>query len=382
VPGVYTVSAAVRGTGAGTYQATPPRQSIRVTKGHTRRVRVTYRLTPNTPPGPSEGRPPADTPLAGVTEPEAVISLTFDDGWRSQYTNAIPLLDRYGFRSTQYIHTGGLREPEHVTEAMIRSMHAGGHQIAAHSVTHSHLTTLNPTQLQSELVDSRQTLEAIIGAPVVDFATPYGDYNPAVLAAVSKIFRTHRTASSGDNTTTRFNPSYIRTRTILRTTTVADVEQWVQAAKQAHQWLVLAYHQVGDDPTVPYGTTTEKLDAHLAAIRDSGVRVATVDKVVSEISSQPGAVSPWIARDTLAVELAQGPQTPNGYSYAITLRGFPPGANVTVACHSPIASPGLGTFTLVADVAGGAFAPSICPSGGGVDHWVVADGVTSNRVAW
>ncbi len=104
-----------------------------------------------------------------------MVSLTFDDGWRSQYTNAIPLLDRYGFRPTQYIHAGGASDPEHVTEA--------------HSVIHAHLTALSPTQLQRELVDSRQTLEAIIGAPVIDFATPYGDYNPAVLAAISTIYR-------------------------------------------------------------------------------------------------------------------------------------------------------------------------------------------------
>lgn len=294
-PGVYTVNAAAVDTPRGSYRPAPARQIVRVIRGRRRSVLVTYAPAPTNPSvdpttGAVDGGAGAVPPT--VKPPEPVVSITFDDGLRSQYTNAIPLLDRYGFTSTQYIPTAGVGDPGRVTVDMIRSMYAGGHQIAAHTVTHPHLTTLSPERLQSELTESRQTLEAIIGAPVLDFASPYGDYNADVLAAIGRVFRTHRTASSGDNTTSPFNRSYIRTQTVQRTTTVADVQQWIDAAKQGHKWLVIAYHQVVATPTDAYGTTPETLDAQLAAIRDSGLRVATVDAVVSEIDAQGGSAKP------------------------------------------------------------------------------------------
>ena len=42
-----------------------------------------------------------DRPI--IENNEKVVILTFDDGWQSQYKNAKPILDKYGFKGTFFI---------------------------------------------------------------------------------------------------------------------------------------------------------------------------------------------------------------------------------------------------------------------------------------
>jgi peptidoglycan/xylan/chitin deacetylase (PgdA/CDA1 family) len=49
--------------------------------------------------------------------------------------------------------------------------------IGAHTVTHPVLSTLTPDASRREITDSKCACEAIIGAPVMSFAYPYGDFD-------------------------------------------------------------------------------------------------------------------------------------------------------------------------------------------------------------
>lgn len=83
-----------------------------------------------------------------------------------------------------------------------------------------------------------------------------------------------------------------------------------------------------------------------------------------------------------AVALAQGPAAPQGYRYAISLSGFAANAAVSVSCRDSVDPGGFYTFTLQTDTNGQASTAGYCYSGDGPDHWVVANGVESNHVAW
>lgn len=82
------------------------------------------------------------------------------------------------------------------------------------------------------------------------------------------------------------------------------------------------------------------------------------------------------------VSLAQGPAAPQGYRYAVTLSGFSPNASVSVSCRDSVDPGGFYTFGLGTDGGGNASTAAYCYSGDGPDHWVVANGVESNHVAW
>jgi peptidoglycan/xylan/chitin deacetylase (PgdA/CDA1 family) len=59
-----------------------------------------------------------------------------------------------------------------LSAAQIRELHAAGITIGAHSQTHSNMTLVSPDQARAEIGGSRDRLEALLGAPVRDFAYP------------------------------------------------------------------------------------------------------------------------------------------------------------------------------------------------------------------
>jgi peptidoglycan/xylan/chitin deacetylase (PgdA/CDA1 family) len=90
-----------------------------------------------------------------------------------------------------------------LTSAQIREMHEGGITIGAHTQTHSNMTLISPEQARIEIQGSRERLEAIIGAPVPDFAYPntggrYPHCNPSVAAIIQQLgFRSAVTSRPG-----------------------------------------------------------------------------------------------------------------------------------------------------------------------------------------
>jgi peptidoglycan/xylan/chitin deacetylase (PgdA/CDA1 family) len=134
----------------------------------------------------------------------AVIS--FDDGWKSQYEVAWPILKKYGYPVTMFIYTEGVRGGalgggEAITWEQLADMRDNGVDIQAHSATHQDLreghnimlissggkrarTKLTGPQyqqwVQNEVVGCKQLLEQRLGIKVNCFAVPFGNYNENV----------------------------------------------------------------------------------------------------------------------------------------------------------------------------------------------------------
>ena len=79
---------------------------------------------------------------------QKVVILTFDDGYKSQYSNAKPILDKYGFKATfsivcNYVGNGDNR----MTWEEIKSLQQEGHDIASHTMNHDNLLSYLHKQL-------------------------------------------------------------------------------------------------------------------------------------------------------------------------------------------------------------------------------------------
>ena len=121
--------------------------------------------------------------------PDRVVAITFDDGYQTVYTQALPVLQRYGLSATVFLTTGPGpaapptgRLPSLGGRAMlaweeIRHMHRLGIDVGAHTCTHPDLTRLPPAQAEAEICRSQAIVEEVLGAPVVSFAYPYGLYD-------------------------------------------------------------------------------------------------------------------------------------------------------------------------------------------------------------
>ena len=90
-----------------------------------------------------------------------------------------------------------------LTASQVREMHENGITIGAHTQTHSNMTLLSAEQVRAEIAGSRDRLEALLGAPVPDFAYPntggrYPHFNAAVATIVRQLgFRSAVTSRPG-----------------------------------------------------------------------------------------------------------------------------------------------------------------------------------------
>jgi peptidoglycan/xylan/chitin deacetylase (PgdA/CDA1 family) len=216
-----------------------------------------------------------------------LVTLTFDDGWATHYTNGLPILNKYGLNGTFYLVSGSMNTPGSMTTAQISALQSAGNQLASHTVTHPDLTTLSAAALDNELSSSQSTLKSNFGGAFSDFASPYGAYNNATISAISKYYRSHRTVDTGYNGKTDTDMYRLRVQNIANTTTPAEVQGWINEAIRTNTWLIIVYHQIDSAPTAgEYSVTPANFDAQLAGLKNSGVTVATMTQAIAEVSPQ------------------------------------------------------------------------------------------------
>ena len=115
--------------------------------------------------------------------PPKPIVLTFDDGYREQFTIAAPLLEERGWPGVLNLEYAALVH-ERLTGPMIRRMLAHGWELASHTLTHPDLTTLDSQNLRREVALSRQLLQHRFGVRVDFFCYPSGSFDARVERAV------------------------------------------------------------------------------------------------------------------------------------------------------------------------------------------------------
>jgi peptidoglycan/xylan/chitin deacetylase (PgdA/CDA1 family) len=116
----------------------------------------------------------------GGTLPPKPIVISFDDGYRPQYTFALPTLSKHGWPGVLNLKAEG----SDLYESNVKAMIAAGWELAAHTIHHSDLTTLEGEALEEEVAGSRKLLQREYGVPVKNFCYPSGRFDATVIAAV------------------------------------------------------------------------------------------------------------------------------------------------------------------------------------------------------
>lgn len=125
--------------------------------------------------------------------PRRTALLTFDDGYRSTLTEALPRLRRFGYPAVVFVPTafvGGQNtfdreiEPDEAicSWTELRELEQHGVSVQSHGVTHRALSELDRAAIGDELAHSKASIERELGKPVELFAYPYGDAGAAGVA--------------------------------------------------------------------------------------------------------------------------------------------------------------------------------------------------------
>ena len=124
--------------------------------------------------------------------PERCVLITLDDGWKSVYTDAFPILKELGYPFTLYLYKnyidGGGRA---LTTPMIREMVASGATLGSHSVSHPYPLTVKKFRkkgpdaydawLRKEMGESKRFIEAKFGVTADTYSYPGGFFTEEML---------------------------------------------------------------------------------------------------------------------------------------------------------------------------------------------------------
>ncbi|MCD2422145.1 polysaccharide deacetylase family protein [Niabella pedocola] len=117
----------------------------------------------------------------GVLLPKKCFILTFDDGTRGQFENALPELDRYGFKAVFFIMTVSVDKSRYMTGTQLRHLADEGHVIGCHTWDHHDVRFYKQADWFVQLVQPTQQLERLTGSRIRYFAYPFGSWNKAAI---------------------------------------------------------------------------------------------------------------------------------------------------------------------------------------------------------
>ncbi len=121
--------------------------------------------------------------------PKSVV-ITIDDGYRSGYEIAAPILKKYGFTATLFVYSDFVEASRNaVTWEQLRQLKSEGFGIGSHTLSHGDLSrqkngeneAAHHERIRKELTESKAILDKELDQDTRFIAWPFGRYNTQVL---------------------------------------------------------------------------------------------------------------------------------------------------------------------------------------------------------
>jgi peptidoglycan/xylan/chitin deacetylase (PgdA/CDA1 family) len=201
------------------------------------------------PPPPPPPPPPGGGTLTGA------VTITFDDGFLTQYTNAYPIMKRYGLAGNVAANGRAVAEgwSDYVSQANLQELSANGWSVVNHTWDHQDMTTLTDQEVVDEIVMNRSWIQqnGFRGAAV--FVVPFHSWGTRELDFVKQ----YAAAARG------YSAQQLRTPT-----------QWTPQTDFLQSWPpVDVYRLIGDEPFAPgvdLATAQSELRVYLERARTEG----------------------------------------------------------------------------------------------------------------
>ncbi|MGB9937809.1 MAG: polysaccharide deacetylase family protein [Methanobacterium sp.] len=228
--------------------------------------------------------------------PEIVI--TFDDGAKSVYTNAYPIMKQYGIKGTVFVNTAYIGQDWYMNLTDLQELHNAGWTIANHANEHIDFTNATLTN-ETKIYEIQTAIDWLKNNGFADgayyFASPYGAYDDDLLNILSQLgVLVHRTTDEGYVTNPPADLLKIPDKEINGVNgyhTLDQAKSIVDGAISANATAFLLLHEIlaeiasGEDGD--YQWTTTNFSGLIQYISQIGVKTLTVNEWYHEVINNP-----------------------------------------------------------------------------------------------
>lgn len=209
------------------------------------------------------------------------VTFVFDDGYQHVLDDVVPLLEQHEMHGVFAVPLDptAVEITEDVPVATVQSWQSAarrGHELAAHSISHVDLTTLDGIDLIQELAVPADVLEA------ETLVYPGGAHNDDVRREAATHYRSARTVEWGMESLPPRDPMQLRSFNFTRRNfSVWRANLLVLLAWVTNRWLIETYHVVDGDSRAVHSVALADLTRHLAFVKRLGIPVRTIREVMS-----------------------------------------------------------------------------------------------------
>lgn len=124
----------------------------------------------------------ADIIRDGKRPPDKTVAVTFDDGYKDNYSHAFPILKKYRIPATVFVIIDEIGRPDRLSWEEIREMQDSGLVFfASHCLGPEPLVNIQSREeIKRQISESRRVLEEKLGRRVAGFSYPEGRFNPEI----------------------------------------------------------------------------------------------------------------------------------------------------------------------------------------------------------
>jgi peptidoglycan/xylan/chitin deacetylase (PgdA/CDA1 family) len=232
----------------------------------------------------------ASAETASVELKGPMVALTFDDGFQSVHSIALPEMTARGMVGTNYVTINLLgSDSAYIDTDQLHDFTNAGWEIGSHAMDHIDLTALREDELRLQLRDSYDELRRVVG-DVRSFSSPFGEFNGMVIGHARQMYSSHANAygpKDGLNSPIGFY-SYNVDRIDTAHVTVAEV--CTQIAALDDELYVLIFHRIAENTGGQYDISHTDFNTILDCIQETGVTTVTMSDGVSELLSRSPAI--------------------------------------------------------------------------------------------
>ena len=211
---------------------------------------------------------------------EKVVVLVMDDGWLTQYTNALPILQSYGYKTTLAIYPDAQdgQWPDYMSWAQVEELSKSGFDVESHTYSHPHLNKLTTAKLQEEMVKSKTELLQH-GVDAAALIYPYGEgINNATVIQAAKDAGYLLARGTNDGTINlsdaALNYYKLNCYPIGNPITMADFQSKLTGVSGS-TIAILLYHKIQNENVDSDTVTVAEFTQQMAYLHDNGYKRAS-----------------------------------------------------------------------------------------------------------
>jgi peptidoglycan/xylan/chitin deacetylase (PgdA/CDA1 family) len=180
---------------------------------------------------------PATVPL-GASMP--LVTFVFDDGDDTDYLIGKRIFAEQGAVACSAITTDWINTEYHMTSDQIRAMRDAGWEIMSHTKSHPKLAWISPSQIETELSESKATLNNM-GLGVKNLVYPYNNNDETVRSIGARHYRSARGGESSFNAG-NVDPHFLKSFSMKHD--IAWAKRTIDTAYADRSWLIFYHHEI------------------------------------------------------------------------------------------------------------------------------------------